>query len=166
MNRYQYPSFTLRDETEMEPAKLGMYAGDRTVMEEKRGAKRDRLLLIGDELYTIFLILTYLESCEYEVASARDGDSALELMQMTTPDLIVFCDDGIPLMDSFAFLKQVRRKPHTSRIPVILISSRNQTLEQAKSLDNRMDAYIVKPFELDDLKTQVRSMIHRTASPV
>ncbi|MCL6435947.1 MAG: response regulator [Leptolyngbyaceae cyanobacterium HOT.MB2.61] len=135
-------------------------------MENKRRAKRDRLLLVGDELYTIFLILTYLESCGYEVASARSSHNALELLQVTTPDLILFCDDGVPLMDSFTFLKQVRGMSQTSRTPVILISSRNQTLEQAQSLNDETDAYLVKPFELDDLREQVHSMIKQTVSPI
>jgi DNA-binding response OmpR family regulator len=150
----------------MDQAKPDLYQEMRTVMKEKKGVKRDRLLLIGDELYTIFLILTYLESCGHEVASARSSDNTLELMQMITPDLILFCDDGIPLTDSLTFLKQVRRMPQTSSTPVILISSRNQTLEQAKSLDKTIDAYMVKPFELEDLREQVRTMIQRTASPV
>ncbi|WP_421655907.1 response regulator [Leptothermofonsia sp. ETS-13] len=135
-------------------------------MEDKRGIKRDRLLLVGDELYTIFLILTYLESCGYEVASARSSQNALELLQVTTPDLILFCDDGVPLMDNFTFLKQVRGMSQTSKTPVILISSRNQTLEQAQSLNHEIDAYLVKPFELDDLKERIHSMIKQTVSPI
>lgn len=130
-------------------------------MEEKTRAGFPRLLLIGDELYTIFLLLNYLESCGYQVASARNCDSAFSLLQTSPPDLILLCDDGMPSVDSTLFLKQVRQTIPISRTPVILLSSRNQTPEQARCLDHEIDAYIVKPFELEDLQAQISSMLRQ-----
>ncbi len=132
----------------------------RVAMEENRRVKRDRLLLVGEELYTIFLLMTYLESCNYEVASARNGHDALEFVQVEKPDLILFCEDDIAMLDGYTFLKSIRGVPQTFRTPVILLSSRNQTIEQAKCLNHKVDAYMVKPFELEKLEAQVKRLIN------
>jgi two-component system response regulator MprA len=133
-------------------------------MENEKQSTRKRLLLVGDELHAIFLILSYLESCGYEVASSKDGHDALEFLSRDVPNLIIFCNDGMPAIDGYSFLRTIRGNCLTKTIPLILISSKNQTVEQIRSLDREMDAYVVCPFEPEELKHQVHSMIQRNLS--
>ncbi|MGA7934260.1 MAG: response regulator [Kovacikia sp.] len=133
-------------------------------MKGERQEQRMRLLLVGDEIYTIFLVLSYLESCGYKVASTKDGDEALKFLQHETPDLILFCDDGATKMDGYTFLKYIRGNTRTQNLPVILMSSKNQTAEQIRSLTQEIDAYLTRPFELDALRAQVQFMTGRNLS--
>jgi DNA-binding response OmpR family regulator len=126
--------------------------------------KRMRLLLVGDEIYTIFLIQSYLESCGCEVASTVEGDDALKFLQHETPDLVIFCNDGVVKMDGYTFLQRLRKNSQTYKLPVILMSSKNQTSEQIQSLNHEMDAYMTRPFELDELKAKVQAMTERSFS--
>ena len=132
----------------------------------KKQGKRMRLLLVGDEIHTVFLIQSYLESCGYEVASTEDGDDALKFLQHESLDLIIFCNDGVSKIDGYTFLKYIRGNSQIPRTPVILMSSKNQTTEQIRSLNQEIDAYITRPFELDELIAQVQSMTQRNLSYV
>ncbi|UBF25630.1 response regulator [Kovacikia minuta CCNUW1] len=135
-------------------------------MKGETQAKRMRLLLVGDEIYTIYLILSYLESCGYEVISTKDGEDALVFLQGETPDLVIFCNDGPIQMDGYLFLQNLRENPQTKMLPVILMSSKNQTIEQIRSLNPGIDAYLTRPFELDELQAQVQSMTAKALSLV
>jgi CheY-like chemotaxis protein len=132
-------------------------------MEDAGRFEYKRLLLVGDELYSMFLILTYLESCGYGIASAPDGQAALQFLQERTPDLIVYCEDDNAPVDGYAFLRQVRQVSSTRHTPLILISSRNQTVEQIKALNPKTEAYLLRPFEPEDLKMLVQSLIQKCA---
>ena len=123
-------------------------------------ANRDtkKLLLIDDDPNLILLVRDYLEFRGYEVLTAENGRSALEILEKETPDMMI-CDVMMPEMDGYTFVEQVRKNPSTDWIPVLFLSAKGQSQDRVKGLNIGADVYMVKPFEPEELVAQVESSL-------
>lgn len=121
------------------------------------GAQK-RLLLIDDDPNLILLVKDYLEFRGYEVTTAENGREALEILEKEMPDMII-CDVMMPEMDGYAFVEQVRKDPRTSWIPVLFLSAKGQSQDRVKGLNTGADVYMVKPFEPEELVSQVEASL-------
>lgn len=111
-----------------------------------------KLVLVVDDEESIHLL--YREELEeegYEVQSAMSGEEALELFESGQPDLVVL-DINMPGMDGIEVLRQMKQK--RPDVPVILSSAYPEYKQDLASWAS--DDYIVKSFNLDDLKASVR----------
>jgi DNA-binding NarL/FixJ family response regulator len=120
-----------------------------------------RLLLIDDDPNLILLVRDYLEFRGYEVITAENGKLAWQVLEQTTPDLII-CDIMMPEMDGYAFVDKLRQNPKLQWLPVIFLSAKGQTHDRIKGLNTGADVYIVKPFEPEELVAQVESSLKQT----
>ncbi len=121
------------------------------------GAQK-RLLLIDDDPNLILLVKDYLEFRGYEVTTAENGREALEILEKEMPDMII-CDVMMPEMDGYAFVEQVRTDPRTNWIPVLFLSAKGQSQDRVKGLNTGADIYMVKPFEPEELVSQVEASL-------
>ncbi|MCT7956008.1 response regulator transcription factor [Laspinema palackyanum] len=121
------------------------------------GAQK-RLLLIDDDPNLILLVKDYLEFRGYEVTTAENGREALEILEKEMPDMII-CDVMMPEMDGYAFVEQVRKDPRTNWIPVLFLSAKGQSQDRVKGLNTGADVYMVKPFEPEELVSQVEASL-------
>ncbi len=117
-----------------------------------------RLLLIDDDPNLILLVRDYLEFRGYEVITAENGKLAWQVLEQTTPDLII-CDIMMPEMDGYAFVDKLRQDSKLKWLPVIFLSAKGQTHDRIKGLNTGADVYIVKPFEPEELVAQVESSL-------
>jgi DNA-binding NarL/FixJ family response regulator len=120
-----------------------------------------RLLVVDDDPNLVLLVKDYLEFRGYEVVAASNGLEALEVMRRLTPDLII-CDVMMPEMDGYTFVQTLRSDRATDWIPVIFLSARGQTADRVRGLNTGADAYLVKPFEPEELVAQVEATLKRT----
>jgi DNA-binding NarL/FixJ family response regulator len=120
-----------------------------------------RLLVVDDDPNLVLLVKDYLEFRGYEVVAASNGLEALEVMRRLTPDLII-CDVMMPEMDGYTFVQTLRSDRATDWIPVIFLSARGQTADRVRGLNMGADAYLVKPFEPEELVAQVEATLKRT----
>jgi DNA-binding NarL/FixJ family response regulator len=120
-----------------------------------------RLLVVDDDPNLVLLVKDYLEFRGYEVVAASNGLEALEVMRRLTPDLII-CDVMMPEMDGYTFVQTLRSDRATDWIPVIFLSARGQTADRVRGLNAGADAYLVKPFEPEELVAQVEATLKRT----
>jgi DNA-binding NarL/FixJ family response regulator len=120
-----------------------------------------RLLVVDDDPNLVLLVKDYLEFRGYEVVAASNGLEALEVMRRSTPDLII-CDVMMPEMDGYTFVQTLRSDRATDWIPVIFLSARGQTADRVRGLNTGADAYLVKPFEPEELVAQVEATLKRT----
>lgn len=125
--------------------------------ESSIGAQK-RLLLIDDDPNLILLVKDYLEFRGYEVTTAENGREALEILEKEMPDMII-CDVMMPEMDGYAFVEQVRKDPRTNWIPVLFLSAKGQSQDRVKGLNTGADVYMVKPFEPEELVSQVEASL-------
>jgi DNA-binding NarL/FixJ family response regulator len=93
--------------------------------------------------------------------AASNGLEALEVMRRLTPDLVI-CDVMMPEMDGYTFVQTLRSDRATDWIPVIFLSARGQTADRVRGLNTGADAYLVKPFEPEELVAQVEATLKRT----
>lgn len=122
--------------------------------------KAPRILVVDDEAQIARVLRASLTSRGYELRTASDGISALEVMQDWTPDLVI-TDLSMPQMDGLELTRRIRA---TSAVPIIVLSVRNQERVKVQALDAGADDYITKPFGIDELVARVRASLRRTPS--
>ncbi len=91
------------------------------------------------------------------IVSAKDGARGLELIEAESPDVVVL-DIGLPDMDGFQVLREIRR---FSQVPVIMLTVRGEDTDIARGLELGADDYITKPFSHIELIARVRAVLRR-----
>lgn len=92
----------------------------------------------------------------YDVLTATNGEEALEVVKMNTPDIMLL-DIRLPVKDGFEVLQELRT---FSSMPVIAFSANSSVSKQALSLG--ANDFISKPFTPDEMITRTRSILNRT----
>jgi len=119
-----------------------------------------RILIIEDDVDLISIITDILETDGFQVISARNGPTALQLFATEKPDLIL-SDIMMPDMDGFAVLKAVREHPDGLGVPFLFVSARTERRDLSRARDLGADDYIFKPFGVDELRRAVRAKLDR-----
>lgn len=121
---------------------------------------RTKILLVDDEIDTLLPLKMSLEAEDYLVLGASNGFEALELAKTNIPDLILL-DIMMPGMDGYEVCVQLKKYPVTRNIPVIMLTAKDAVREKVKGLDIGADDYVTKPFNLNELKARIKSVIRR-----
>jgi len=118
------------------------------------------ILVVDDEPRMVRTLTINLRARDYDVESAGDGRSALQIMAERAPDVIVL-DLGLPDMEGVEVLRQVRA---TSTVPVIVLSARQDSDDKIEALDAGADDYVTKPFGMDEFLARVRAAARRAST--
>ncbi len=97
----------------------------------------------------------------YEVQSAEDGAEALELVATAVPDAVVL-DIGMPGMDGLEVCRRLRLLGN--RVPILMLTAREAISDRVNGLDAGADDYLVKPFDVNELKARLRALLRRAGS--
>lgn len=117
------------------------------------------ILLVEDDLPIRRLLRTTLSDEGYRLAEADSGQAALREALQQPPDLVIL-DLGLPDMDGQEVLRQLRE---WLRIPIIILSARDQEREKIAALDNGADDYLTKPFSTGELLARIRVALRHAA---
>jgi two-component system KDP operon response regulator KdpE len=118
-----------------------------------------RVLVVDDEPPIRRFLRTGLSSQGYLVIEAEDGPSARAAMRQNAVDVVVL-DLGLPGIDGFEVIKQMREQGST--IPIVVLSSRTDEAGKVRALDLGADDYVTKPFGMDELLARLRTALrHR-----
>lgn len=120
-----------------------------------------RLLLVEDDLILKDGLDRSFTQSGYAVDVISDGDAADKLLAYQEYDVIVL-DLGLPKLSGFEVLKRLRARG--SKVPVLILTALEDTLNRVKGLDLGADDYLAKPFELAELEARVRALIRRGVS--
>lgn len=123
-------------------------------------AERSRILVVDDETQIARVLKTALSSQGYEVKTAGDGESALNLASDWIPDLVV-TDLSMPGMTGIELCRSVRERSH---VPIIVLSVRGEEKTKIEALDAGADDYVTKPFSVNELLARVRANLRRAAA--
>ncbi|MDF1498092.1 MAG: response regulator [Patescibacteria group bacterium] len=119
---------------------------------------KKKILVIEDEATLQKALNDILVQDEYEVFSALDGLSGVEIAGKEKPDLILL-DIILPKMDGFEVLKKLK-EGETSNIPVIILTNLNDIDDIQKALDLGATTYLVKAdFHLEDVLKKIKEII-------
>lgn len=120
-------------------------------------AKR-RVLVVDDSLTMRKVLSRLLEREGFDVMVAKDGMDAMQLLQETTPDVIL-TDIEMPRMDGFGLARNIRDDARTANTPLIMISSRTADKHQNLAKEIGVDAFFGKPVQDDDLISKVNELL-------
>src|SRR3954466_8365995 len=120
----------------------------------------DALLLVDDDAPIRRMLERTLTAEGYEVVAAADGGAALAAVERSMPDAIVL-DVTMPGLDGLAVTRRLRAKG--LRVPILLLTARDAVHERVAGLDAGADDYLVKPFDVDELRARVRALLRRNA---
>jgi DNA-binding response OmpR family regulator len=120
-------------------------------------ASGEKILVVEDETDVQTLLHTVLSQEGYEVEIASDGPTALDLIQIDPPHLILL-DWVIPGMRGVQVCQNIRR---WSNIPIIMVTSKTSQDDLITALDAGADDYVTKPFQTSELLARIRTLIRR-----
>ena len=116
-----------------------------------------RILLVDDE-QAIQTLLTYpLRKDGYEVVSALDGREALEAFAAGRFDLVVL-DVMLPKLDGIEVCRRIRA---SSRVPIVMLTARDDEVDKVLGLEIGADDYITKPFSVREFRSRVKAALRR-----
>lgn len=120
-----------------------------------------RILLVEDDSQLVASLSEALVVQRYLVDSAKDGESAWDKAQAIVYDLILM-DVTLPKLDGVRLCQRLRDRGYFS--PVLMLTARDTSLDKVIGLDAGADAYMVKPFNLQELLAQIRALLRRGQS--
>jgi two-component system response regulator MprA len=117
-----------------------------------------RVLVVDDDRAVRDALRRTLTLGGYEVQVAGDGEQALESMVRSVPEAVVL-DIGLPGIDGLELCRRVRRLGN--RVPILMLTARNAVADRIDGLDVGADDYMVKPFDVGELKARLRALLRR-----
>lgn len=125
-------------------------------------SEKQRILLVDDDPNISHLVRLYLEKEGFDVTESARGDEALEAFNRESPALVLL-DVMLPGMDGLQVLKEIRK---TSKVPVIMLTARDETFDKVLGLELGADDYVTKPFETKELVARVKAVLRRAPTDV
>ncbi len=121
---------------------------------------RPLALVVEDEAALLTMLRYNLEKQGFRVEEAGDGQEALTRLGEITPD-IVLLDWMLPSLSGIELCRQIRRRPATRDLPVIMVTARTEDQDTVRGLNTGADDYITKPFNIDALVARMRALLRR-----
>ncbi|MFQ5938650.1 MAG: phosphate regulon transcriptional regulator PhoB [Alphaproteobacteria bacterium] len=119
------------------------------------------ILVVEDEAALVELLRYNLEEEGFRVSDAADGEAALAALAEDKPDLVVL-DLMLPLISGLEICRQLRRRPETRGLPIIMLTARGEESDRIRGLDSGADDYVTKPFSPSELVARVRAVLRRS----
>jgi len=113
-----------------------------------------RILVVDDDDWILSAVRTVLEAHNFEVFTAIDGDTGLEVALDQFPDLII-TDVVMPGMDGWTFVRHLRADPRFALVPVLFLTSKGSSQDRISGFQLGADDYIAKPLNLHELPRRV-----------
>ena len=122
---------------------------------------RQKIMIVDDEMATLLPLKRSLEAQGYIVIEAYDGYQAIEKSKTEVPELIVL-DLMLPGIDGFEVCAQLKKDKLTGKIPVIMLTAKDEVRDKVEGLEIGADDYVTKPFNLNELKARIRNVLKRS----
>ena len=115
------------------------------------------ILVVEDEVGLNDLIRAELEAEGHEVRQAHDGPTALQLVKVAAPQLVIL-DWMLPGLDGLSVCRQLRQE---HLMPIIMLTARSEEVDRVLGLEVGADDYLVKPFGMRELLARTRAALRR-----
>ncbi len=117
-----------------------------------------KVLVVDDNAQNLELLVAYLDTEPYKVATANDGIEALDKIRSDKPDIILL-DVMMPKMSGFEVCRKLKSAPETRDIPIIMVTALNELSDIERGVDSGTDDFISKPVNRLELLTRVKSLL-------
>ncbi len=118
----------------------------------------NRILVVEDNRDNMTLIVDVLQSLDYEVLQATDGEKGIALAHQAMPDLILM-DLSLPRIDGWTATRQLKADENMAHIPIIALTAHAMMGDRERALQAGCDDYISKPIDLQELVAKLRQFL-------
>ena len=149
----------------MRNAALGREVAKPAISVRSSTESKITVLVVDDSVTVRKVTSRFLERQGFNVVLAKDGIDALEILQETTPDLMLL-DIEMPRMDGFEVASQVRHNRRLQQLPIIMITSRTGEKHRERDFEIGVNDYMGKPFQENQLLNKIQGLLGIEASLV
>ncbi len=127
---------------------------------QSASGRGEKVLIVDDEASIRRILETRFKMLGYDIATAADGDEALDIFNKFSPDIVIL-DIMMPKMDGYGVTKEIRKQ---NEVPIIILTALGDVAERITGLELGADDYVVKPFSPKELEARVKAILKRTYS--
>jgi two-component system alkaline phosphatase synthesis response regulator PhoP len=121
----------------------------------------DRIIVVDDDRDIVRLVKSYLEKAGFQILTAYDGETALQVLRAEKPQLLIL-DLMLPDRDGWDVARLVRSDPELAATPIIMLTARVEDNDKIVGLEIGADDYITKPFNPREVVARVRALLRRS----
>lgn len=121
-----------------------------------------RILIVDDELDLRTTLVYNFEREGYQVATAADGESALEAARSSSPPDLVILDLMLPDMPGTEICRRLRSEEGTRETPILMLTAKGEEVDRVVGFEVGADDYVVKPFSVRELLLRTRALLRRS----
>lgn len=124
------------------------------------------IVVVDDEPYIVDMLTTFLQIKGFEVYGAYSGEDGLTLVQVEKPDALLL-DLMLPDIDGFEVMKRLRAMPDFTRLPILIVSARADTVTKTRAEESGANDYLTKPVQMPVLMESLTRALNavRAAEP-
>lgn len=124
---------------------------------------KSTILYVEDNPENRLLVKRILTAENYELLEATNAAQAINLLETTTPDLILM-DINMPDMDGYTLTTRIKSMPGLARVPILALTANVMRGDKEKTLEAGCDGYIQKPLDVDQLVREIEKFLARRAN--
>lgn len=128
-------------------------------MDRPRG---EPVLIVDDHPLNLKLLRLVLSAAGFQVATARDGEEALEMIRLHAPRLVLM-DIQLPGMDGLEVTRHIKEHPATRHIKVIAVTAYAMKGDEAKATEAGCDGYVTKPIDSQQLIEAIMACLNQNS---
>ena len=117
-----------------------------------------KILYVEDNEDNIYMLTNRLARKGYEVAVATDGEQGVRMSQTEAPGLIIM-DLGLPVLDGWEAIRQIKSTPETAHIPIIALTAHAMSHDRAKAQEAGCDDFDTKPVDMPRLLDKIKLLL-------
>jgi two-component system phosphate regulon response regulator PhoB len=123
-------------------------------------AQEPHILIVDDEAAQREMLIYNIEAEGYRTTKAANGEEALLCVAEDPPDVIIL-DWMMPRLSGIEVCRQLKSRPETQAIRVIMLSARTEDVDKVRGLETGADDYVEKPYSVTELMARVRAQLRR-----
>jgi phosphate regulon transcriptional regulator PhoB len=129
-----------------------------------RSISMKRILIIEDDRDIVELVRYNLANEGFQVSASSDGNSGLNSLKKTPPDLLLL-DLMLPKLSGLDICREIRRDDSLNRLPILMLTARGDEADRVVGLEMGADDYVTKPFSPRELIARVKALLRRAEPP-
>ena len=123
-----------------------------------------KILYVEDNEDNIYMLTNRLTRNGYEVVIATDGEQGVKMSRSESPGLIIM-DLGLPVLDGWEAIRQIKSSPETKHIPIIALTAHAMNHDRNKAYEAGCDDFDTKPVNMSRLLEKIRTLLRESSAP-
>ncbi len=123
-----------------------------------------KILYVEDNEDNLYMLTNVLYREGYDVRIATDGEQGVKMSRSENPALIIM-DLGLPVLDGWEAIRQIKSSPETKHIPIIALTAHAMSYDRDKAREAGCDDFDTKPVDMPRLMEKIRSLLKERSAP-